>query len=82
MLEDPNVSPPEDMWTKTVSPLDAPNTPLDITIHFDKGLPVKVVTPDTTATESLELFGLLNKLGGEHGVGRIVRCQPTFSFLN
>lgn len=78
MLEDPNVSPPEDMWTKTVSPLDAPNTPLDITIHFDKGLPVKVVTPDTTATESLELFGLLNKLGGEHGVGRIDIVENRF----
>ncbi|GKT79718.1 argininosuccinate synthase [Colletotrichum tofieldiae] len=71
MLEDPNVTPPEDMWTKTVSPLDAPNTPLDVTIHFDKGIPVKVVTPDQTATDSLDLFGLLNKLGGEHGVGRI-----------
>ncbi|GKT49141.1 argininosuccinate synthase [Colletotrichum spaethianum] len=71
MLEDPNVTPPEDMWTKTVSPLKAPDAPLDITIHFEKGLPVKVVTPEqTTSSDSVEIFGLLNKLGGEHGVGR------------
>lgn len=58
--------------TRTVSPLKAPDTPLDITIHFDKGLPVKLVTPKQTATDSLELFTLLNALGKEHGVGRVV----------
>ena len=58
--------------TRTVSPLTAPDTPLDISVHFDKGIPVKVVTPTQTATESLELFTLLNALGKEHGVGRIV----------
>lgn len=72
MLEDPNVTPPEDMWTKTVSPLDAPDKPLDISVHFDKGIPVKVVTPEKTVTDAIELFGLLNQLGKEHGVGRIV----------
>lgn len=64
--------PPEDMWTKTVSPLKAPDAPLDISINFEKGTPVKVVTPQRTATDSVELFGLLNQVGGEHGVGRIV----------
>ncbi|OHE96017.1 argininosuccinate synthase [Colletotrichum orchidophilum] len=71
MLEDPDVTPPEDMWTKTVSPLKAPDTPLDITIHFDKGIPVKVITPQQTATDAVELFGLLNAIGKEHAVGRI-----------
>ncbi|KAI3547678.1 argininosuccinate synthase [Colletotrichum abscissum] len=71
MLEDPDVTPPEDMWTKTVSPLKAPDTPLDITIHFDKGIPVKVVTPQQTATDDVELFALLNAIGKEHAVGRI-----------
>ncbi|KAG5979510.1 Argininosuccinate synthase [Claviceps digitariae] len=45
MLEDPNVTPPEDMWTRTVSPLKAPDTPLNVTMQFDEGLPVKVATP-------------------------------------
>lgn len=60
--------------TRTVSPLKAPDTPLDITVHFEKGLPVKVVTPQKTVTESLELFNLLNALGKEHGIGRVVSC--------
>lgn len=78
MLEDPNVTPPEDMWTRTVSPMQAPDTPLDISIHFDKGIPVKVVTPTQTVTESLELFTLLNALGKEHGVGRIDIVENRF----
>ncbi|KAL2107316.1 hypothetical protein VUR80DRAFT_5410 [Thermomyces stellatus] len=78
MLEDPNTTPPEDMWTRTVSPLSAPDTPLDITIHFEKGIPVKVVTPQQTATDSLELFELLNALGKEHGVGRIDIVENRF----
>ncbi|KAG5918140.1 hypothetical protein E4U53_004116 [Claviceps sorghi] len=78
MLEDPNVTPPEDMWTRTVSPLKAPDTPLDITVHFDKGLPVKVVTPKQTVTDSLELFNLLNALGKEHGIGRVDIVENRF----
>ncbi|WDK21980.1 arginosuccinate synthase [Colletotrichum graminicola] len=73
MLEDPDVTPPEDMWTMTVSPLKAPDTPAHITIHFEKGIPVKVVTLETqqTVTDSVEVFKLLNALGKEHGIGRI-----------
>ncbi|KAJ3947508.1 argininosuccinate synthetase, partial [Colletotrichum tropicale] len=56
----------------------APDAPLDITVHFDKGLPVKVVTPQQTATDPVELFGLLNALGKEHGVGRIVSFRLIF----
>ncbi|KAI0472197.1 argininosuccinate synthase [Xylariaceae sp. FL0804] len=78
MLEDPNQPPPEDMWTRTVSPMKAPDTPLDITIHFEKGIPVKVVTPKETATNSLELFTLLNALGKEHGVGRVDIVENRF----
>lgn len=80
MLEDPDVTPPEDMWTKTVSPLKAPDTPLDITIHFDKGIPVKVVTPQQTATDDVELFALLNAIGKEHAVGRIVSLLTSSNY--
>ena len=72
MLEDPNVTPPEEMWTRTVSPLKAPDAPVDITVYFEKGLPSKVVSPNQTSTDSVELFELLNNLGKEHGVGRVV----------
>lgn len=76
MLENPDTTPPDDMWTKTVSPLNAPDKPVDITVYFEKGIPVKVVSPQKTATDSVELFGLLNQLGKEHGVGRIVSPPP------
>ncbi|KAJ2427819.1 argininosuccinate synthetase [Coemansia sp. RSA 2524] len=39
ILEDPNVTPPKDMWKLTVDPEDAPNTPERITITFKEGKP-------------------------------------------
>lgn len=78
MLEDPNVTPPEDMWTKTISPQNAPDKPLDITIEFKKGIPVKVTSPEKTATDAVELFGYLNQIGKEHGVGRIDIVENRF----
>lgn len=78
ILEDPNVSPPDDMWTMTQSPLVAPDKPTDITIHFEKGIPSKLVTPDKTYTDSVELFVALNKLGHMHGIGRIDIVENRF----
>ncbi|KAL1918347.1 uncharacterized protein VTP21DRAFT_3007 [Calcarisporiella thermophila] len=72
ILEDPNVTPPKDMWKLTVDPEDAPNTPERITIHFEAGRPVRVVHEDgTTKTDPLELFIYLNTLARRNGIGRI-----------
>ncbi len=71
VLEDPNHTPPSDMWLMTEDPLKAPNEPTDVTLHFEKGVPVKLVTPDGTLTDSLKLFQALNKLCYTHGIGRI-----------
>lgn len=71
ILEDPDHTPPKDLWTQTLDPLETPDKPLDFTVYFEKGLPVKVATPDQEATDSVELFKLLNKIGHDHGVGRI-----------
>ncbi|KAL5627420.1 hypothetical protein BROUX41_003573 [Berkeleyomyces rouxiae] len=70
-LEDPSQPPPVDMWTRTDDPLTAPNTPEDIQIFFEKGLPVKLVAGDKTITDSLDLFLELNAIGKKHGIGRI-----------
>ncbi|KAL2890474.1 Argininosuccinate synthase [Ceratocystis lukuohia] len=73
-LEDPSQPPPTDMWTRTIrtdDPLTAPNTPEDIQIFFEKGLPVKLVVGDKAITDSLELFLELNAIGKKHGIGRI-----------
>ncbi|KAL1960168.1 hypothetical protein VTO42DRAFT_8711 [Malbranchea cinnamomea] len=76
ILEDPDHSPPDDMWKLTDDPRNAPDTPEDFTIFFEKGIPVGLVLgPDPKAenkiTDSLELFTALNALGRKHGIGRI-----------
>ncbi|KAK3501267.1 argininosuccinate synthase [Neurospora crassa] len=72
ILEDPNHTPPKELWTRTVDPQDAPNTPQEFTIVFEKGIPVKVIVDGKETTGSVELFKLLNKIGHDHGVGDIV----------
>ncbi|KAI9866239.1 MAG: Adenylosuccinate synthetase [Trichoglossum hirsutum] len=71
ILEDPNQTPPDDMWIMTDDPLKAPNEPTDITINFQKGIPTKLVTPQMTFTDSVQLFKELNRIGKVHGIGRI-----------
>lgn len=70
-LEDPALSPPDDMWTRTVDPQQAPDQPVDIAIAFEKGLPVKLQVKDKVYTDSLELFIALNEIGKQAGIGRI-----------
>ncbi|MGA2328077.1 MAG: argininosuccinate synthase [Bryobacteraceae bacterium] len=66
-LEDPANAAPDDIWMLTRSPKDAPSTPGQVTIGFEKGTPVAIngqfVFPVT-------LLETLNKIGGEHGIGR------------
>ena len=69
VLEDPNHTPPSDIWLMTEDPLKAPNEPTDITLHFEKGVLAKLVTPNGTLTDSVKLFQALNKLGSTHGIG-------------
>ncbi|KAI7876040.1 argininosuccinate synthase [Lichtheimia hyalospora FSU 10163] len=80
ILEDPNVTPPKDMWKLTVDPEDAPNTPERITITFEKGIPVKVVNHNdgTEVTEPVELFTYLNTVARRNGVGRIDIVESRF----
>lgn len=80
ILEDPNTTPPADMWKLTVSPEDAPQTPEKITIEFKAGIPVKVVVPDSgkTHTDPVDIFLALNALGRKHGIGRIDIVENRF----
>ena len=80
ILEDPNVTPPKDMWKLTVDPEDAPNTPERITITFQRGVPVKVVNngDGTTKTDSLDLFTYLNTIARRNGIGRIDIVENRF----
>lgn len=67
-LEEPDFAPPEEIFEWTKSPLQAPNEPLELTLEFECGAPKKV---NGAALPMLELIFEMNKLAGEHGVGRI-----------
>ncbi|MBI3281530.1 MAG: argininosuccinate synthase [Acidobacteria bacterium] len=75
-LEDPANAAPDDVWMLTRSPTDAPNTPAEVTIGFDRGTPVSL-----NGQRKLSAVGLLeelNRLGGEHGIGRIDLVENRF----
>jgi len=80
ILEDPNTTPPTDMWKLTTAPEDAPQTPERITIEFKGGLPIKLVVPDEAKehTDAVEIFSALNNLGRKHGIGRIDIVENRF----
>lgn len=75
ILEDPDTTPPKDMWKLTVDPQDAPETPQDLSVEFQRGLPVKVAYKkdgkDVTVTEPLDVFNHVSNLARANGVGRI-----------
>ncbi|KAK3077193.1 argininosuccinate synthetase, partial [Coniosporium uncinatum] len=79
ILEDPNTTPPKDMWKLTVDPQDAPEKPEQFTIIFEKGLPVKLEMADKkTVTDPVELFLTANQIARRHGVGRIDIVENRF----
>ncbi|KAK4995210.1 argininosuccinate synthetase [Elasticomyces elasticus] len=82
ILEDPNTEPPKDMWKLTVDPMDAPNESEEFTLHFQKGLPVKLEYSakgsKKTATDPVDLFLTANAIARRHGVGRIDIVENRF----
>jgi argininosuccinate synthase len=68
VLEDPWQEPPADAFTWTVDPARAPDTPDLVEIEFERGLPVAL---DGQRLDGVPLIERLNRMGGEHGVGRI-----------
>jgi argininosuccinate synthase len=80
ILEDPKFKAEKDILTKMVPPQDAPDKETHIEIHFNDGIPVKVINKDdkTEKTNPLELFLYLNKLGGENGIGLLDMVENRF----
>ena len=66
-LEDPWKQPPEDMFTMTVSPQDAPDEPEIVEITFEQGNPVAINDKNMTPADFLKE---INRLAGRHGIGR------------
>ena len=74
-LEDPANAPSDAVWMLTNSPKDAPDTPADVAIEFDKGTPVAVNGEKLSPASIVET---LNTLGAEHAVGRIDLVENRF----
>jgi argininosuccinate synthase len=68
ILEDPWASPPEDIFTLSVSPQAAPDEPETIELTFESGNPVVLNGNGLTPAQML---AELNHLGGKHGIGRV-----------
>jgi len=68
ILEDPWEEPPEEIFQMTVSPEKAPNKPRVVEMEYERGDPVAV---DGKRMSPATLLAYLNRLGGEHGVGRV-----------
>lgn len=80
ILEDPNTSPPADMWKLTTAPEHAPQTPERIVIEFERGIPIRVVVSgnEEIHTDPVDIFLTLNTLARKHGVGRIDIVENRF----
>ena len=67
-LEEPDYAPPEEIFHWTKSAADAKDTPTEVTIEFDKGIPVAI---NGKKMKPLELILEAHKIAGDNGVGRI-----------
>lgn len=68
VLEDPWMESEEDMWRWTVSPENAPDTPIYVNLEFKKG---DIVAIDDKLMSPAEILSHLNKVGGDNGIGRL-----------
>ena len=75
VLEDPWVTPPDHVWSRTVDPLDAPDVPTEVEIGFEKG---DAITIDGGDLSPAELLARLNELGGANGIGRVDMVENRF----
>jgi argininosuccinate synthase len=67
-LEDPWTEPPADVYQWTADPATAPGSGDEVTVAFERGVPVSV---DGERLAAEELVLRLNAVGGRNGVGRI-----------
>jgi len=79
-LEDPSFRPPENVFSWTVSPQDAPDSETILEIEFKDGYPIKVTNLNNGVVkeDSLELFYYLNEIGSQNGVGRVDMVENRF----
>jgi len=67
VLEDPWIEPPEDVFTWSRPPGEAPDKPEYVEISFEQGIPATI---DGNKMDGISLIQQLNELAGKHGIGR------------
>ena len=75
VLEDPWDEVPDYVYSRTVNPEDAPDTPQYITMDFERGDAVAV---DGIGLSPASLLMALNELGRAHGIGRLDLVENRF----
>ena len=75
ILEDPWAEPPDKMYLLTQSPEAAPDVPVSVEIAFESGDPVAV---DGRTLGPVGLLEAVNRLGAEHGIGRVDLVENRF----
>ncbi|KPF91980.1 argininosuccinate synthase [Novosphingobium sp. AAP83] len=75
VLEDPWAEVPDYVYSRTVNPEDAPDTPEYITIDFQRGDGVGL---NGQAMSPATLLAALNDLGRKHGIGRLDLVENRF----
>ena len=71
-LEDPWNAPKNSMFLISKAPEDAPDKPEEVTIDFEKGVPVAV---NGQKLDSVKLIETLNEIGARNGVGIVDICE-------
>lgn len=75
VLEDPNVSAPDYVFMRTVSPEDAPDKTTEIKIGFEKG---DAMSLNGKKLSPAEMLTALNDLGRDNGIGRVDLVENRF----
>jgi argininosuccinate synthase len=75
VLEDPWDETPDYVYSRTVNPEDAPDTPEYITVDFERGDGVAL---NGEAMSPATLLTALNELGRRHGIGRLDLVENRF----
>jgi argininosuccinate synthase len=75
VLEDPRAEPPEYVYQRTISPMEAPDAVTEITIEFKRGDAVALNGKELTPAAML---AALNDLGRDNGIGRIDLVENRF----
>jgi argininosuccinate synthase len=75
ILEEPWDEPPEMVWQRTISPMEAPDVATEITVEFKNGDAVGI---NGEALSPATLLTRLNELGKANGIGRLDLVENRF----